>query len=64
MADTKLFKTTIYVDRDMYDALRIKLISSHLTFTDWVDKMLRKELGKSPKFSYETAMANPEADEK
>ncbi len=52
MADTEIFKTSVYIDRKMYDALRIKLIPQRLSFTSWVDKMLRRELGLSPKFSY------------
>ena len=53
-------RTTIYIDHEMYVKLRQKLLGQGLTFTDWIDKQLRKELGLSPKFSYGRASASDE----
>ena len=46
------FTTTVRTDQELYTRLRQKLIGQGITFTDWIDKMVRKELGLSPKFSY------------
>ena len=46
------FTTTVRTDQELYIRLRPKLIGQGITFTDWIDKMVRKELGLSPKFSY------------
>ena len=46
------FTTTVRTDQELYTRLRQKLLGQGITFTDWIDKMVRKELGLSPKFSY------------
>ena len=37
--------TTIYVEPELYKALRIKLFTEGTNFTQWVEKQVRKELG-------------------
>lgn len=53
-------RTTVWIEADLYVRLRQKLLGQGLTFTDWIDKQLRKELGLSPKFSYGRASAETE----
>ena len=50
--ETGQFTTTVRTDQELYTRLRQKLIGQGITFTDWIDKMVRRELGLSPKFSY------------
>ena len=54
MADTeeKKFTTTVRIEENMYLELRQKLVARRMSFTDWLDKQVRKELGMSPRCSY------------
>lgn len=53
-------RTTVWADAELYVRLRQKLLGQGLTFTDWIDKQIRKELGLSPRFSY--GRASPETE--
>jgi hypothetical protein len=52
MAKENLQQVSCWVDSDLYKRLRQKLLDQNLSFTNWIDKMMRKDLGLPAKFSY------------
>ena len=53
--EPKKTRTTVWIEEALYIELRQKLMAKRLSFASWIDKHVRKELGKSPKFSYPAA---------
>lgn len=62
--ETEIHKTTIYIERPLWEATQFKLIPARMSLTALVDKMLRKYVGWSPKFSYPEETVEPEPERK